>query len=157
MFLTSSFYIFQNYIARAKHPTIKDLCRKDSPVRSLHSYVPKLANRLVASFWQLLISDFSSLLLEPTLLQCSWTLFLWLLEPQNVLATLPDAVRAAECSCNALAMLLDAVPAAAGATERSCNAPGRCFCCCCSHKTLPQRSQTMFLLLLEPQNAPTTL
>ena len=48
--------------------------------------------------------------------------------------------------------------------RRSCNAPvtlldapGRCFCCCRSHKALLQHSWTLFLLLQEPQSAPAAL
>ena len=130
----------------------------------------------MASFWQHpnLTSNFTSLLLEPTFLQCSWTLFLWLLEPQNVLAPLPDAVRAqnvpatlSRCSWtlfllllepqNALATLPDAVSAVAAATKRSHNAPRRCFCCCWNHRTLPQQSETVLLLMLEPQDTPAIL
>ena len=40
------------------------------------------------------------------------------------------------------------------APGRSCNAPGRCFCCCRSHRTLQQRSRTLFLLLQETQQQP---
>ena len=60
----------------------------------------------------------------------------------------------------ALATLLDAVSAAAGATKRCCNAPLCCFCCC---RTLLQRSWTLLLLLeeahcaLPPEGACTAL
>ena len=86
-----------------------------------------------------------------TLLQCSWTLFLYLLEPQNVLQrsqTLfllllePQNVPATLSQCswtlfllllllepqNALATLPDTVSADAGTTERPHNTPRRYFC-----------------------------
>ena len=58
---------------------------------------------------------------------------------------------------NAPVTLLDAATAASGATERSCDASGRCNCCCRSNRTLLQRFQTLQLLLPEPQDAPATL
>ena len=89
-----------------------------------------------------------------TLPQPSKTLFLLMLEPQDTLAILLDA---------------DAVPIVAGATEHFCNAPWGyrmllqpwltlCLLLhCWSHRTLPQHSKTLFLLMLEPQDTPAIL
>ena len=55
-----------------------------------------------------------------TRLQRSWALQLLLRGPRNAPATLPE----------------DAT-ASSGATQRSCNAPGRCNCFFCGHATLP--------------------
>ena len=49
---------------------------------------------------------------------------------------------------NVLATLLDAVSAASGATQRSCNAPSRCNCYFLAPATLLQPSWTLQLLLL---------
>ena len=69
-----------------------------------------------------------------TLQQRSLMLFLLLLEPRG-----------------APAALLYIVSAGAGATTRSWNAPGRCFCCCRIHRTLQRRSWTLQILPSEPQ------
>ena len=87
-----------------------------------------------------------------TLLQRFRTLQLLLPEQQNAPVTLLDAATAAPERQNAPATLPDAATATAGATERSCNASGRCNCCCRSHRMLLQRFQMLQLLLLEPQN-----
>jgi len=62
-------------------------------------------------------------------------LFRFLLEPQNALATLQTLFQ----------LLWELQRAPMG----SCNTPGRCFSCVCSHRTLPCRSWTMFQLLLK--------
>ena len=74
------------------------------------------------------------------LTSCNWTLQL-----------LPLGTR------NAPANLLDAATAASGATQRCCNASGRCNCCFWGHAALLQRSWTLQLLLLGPRNAPPAL
>ena len=49
---------------------------------------------------------------------------------------------ATACACYCLCLLLFA-PVASVATQRSCNAPGRCNCCFSGHATLLQRSWTL--------------
>ena len=68
------------------------------------------------------------------------TMQLLLVGPRNAPTTLPDAATASS-----------------GATQGSCNAPGRCNCCFWGHAALQQRPWTLQLLLLGPRNAAATL
>ena len=92
---------------------------------------------------------------------CSWTLHLLLLCPRNAPTTLTQRSWTLQLLLrgprNASATLLAVAIAASGATQSSCNAPGRCNWCFWGHAILLQRSQTLQLLLLWSRDAPATI
>ena len=85
----------------------------------------KLANRLIDGSWQLLTFDFSSLLVKqqnvPAMFQDAVSIPAGATRSHAV----PAVAGAAECSCKALAQLLDAVSGAAAAGRDSARRNGR--------------------------------